>query len=402
MNPVSNAIISAAQSFATNPVGEQPPINKLPQELLIMILSVLARADGGEKDLVSASLVCKEWKTVTEDLLLWEIVAKRLLADPKRNPKFLRKIGFSHLQRKYEKLGLDYLFEACRFADLDAMRYIRDRAVKNQIERNIDPQLNSEIVDLQLHNEYHDLRELIELMERANYPGLLWANEAYRLAKSLLLKKGPHPAFLHKLRERGMHYLEKAANDGHTDAKVVLRQASKKEFSEKRRLLGLFWKQLAKIREGYHISAWRELSTLYERGKFDYSDKIHEMRIYYLPDKNGNTSAFQNSREQDDFTAYGHFENGVKLGEPGCLYMLGMLCFQGRGEEYRPSYLRAKDYWEQAALKDASHYDAAVYRLGTLYEKGLGVEQSHAQALEFYLKGYANEDKPLKKSEANL
>jgi TPR repeat protein len=379
MTGVSNSLIFLPPSSTTKPI-EKPLIKKLPQEVLMMILSILAEREGGEKDLVSFSLGCREWKHLAEDNLLWrkcverlcpllshqpfvmkEVLKTRWLADKKKDPESLRKVGF-WLLGESENEGLEYLFEACRFADLEAMKHVRDLAddlgmsIEEAYEDNYTEEIFSEADDTvstqtldlfgaEACKQYKDLKRLISLLEKANRSEARWVKYSYELAKSLLLKTAPHPLFLYKLPDPGMYYLELAADLGDRDAKVVLGRSEEK-FSDRRHFLTLFYQKLAKISEKYFPLAVRELekkSRFYELGMIYYSAKGPYFNKI--------------SKEQADLIAYQYFIKGEaqmtsvtreRLAKARCQYALGMLCYEGRGCEQ--SYHRAETFWKKANI----------------------------------------------------
>jgi TPR repeat protein len=376
------------------------PIQALPYEILVEIFSHL-----GVKALAAAKMTCKAWIIPTEDSHIWRVVAVRLqwvltvspspyeqmreflhtqwLANKKREPKAMEKMGFWHLDgtrgKEDEVAAFDYLSDACRCCQLDAMIYIRDLAKQYSVEAGS----QNDFDELAAH-QYEQLRELIDLMERANHPGKRWARESYRVAKSLLLKNEPHPQFLHKLSEMGLKYLKRAAQHEFSAALSALGKKKSSDYTA-----GLFYKKIAKIDTGFLPLAEKEFkkfSMYYELGRLYYKNQRYVEAV----------EAFKSFAEESDF----------------CKYMLGQLYFEGRGVEQ--SYSQAALYWQESLyflisvmipggyemvgdnllhqLSQAwmgqkislSLFKKLCASLGLLYREGLGVEKNEKIAEGFF------------------
>jgi TPR repeat protein len=359
---------------------KEAPINKLSEELILRVLSFLARRKGGEKDLVSCSLVCKAWKQPAEHTWVWGFVADRLscpssfstpdsrkeyaklrlMADRKLDPVCLRKIGLC-LDDKI--LAFEYMIKACRLADAVAMEHIVEVARSFGIEEDETCFSMSEV------EEYVYLEGLAESIRKLQAKEENWPETAYSLAIALLINKSC--LHEHRVVELGLHYMKEAAQGGNMNAKVILGEESLDEFQDH-----FYYPQ--DIRE--RLSKTRaEFFPLYVRA-LEKNGLHHRAAKLYL--KASLPYFKQLPKECADYTSYLYCKEMAKRGNPKYLDVVGMFHYEGRGGVEK-SCVMAESCWKQAWEK--GFLDSA-YHLGNLYvQGGVGVEQSYQKALGLYL-----------------
>jgi TPR repeat protein len=360
---------------------KEAPINKLSYELILRVLSFLAREEGGEKDLVNCSLVCKVWKQLAEHRWVWGFVALRfscpssfstpdlrkeyaklrLMADRKQDPVCLRKIGLC-LDDKI--LAFEYMIKACRLADVVAMEHIVEVARSFGIEEN-EPCFSMGEIE-----EYVYLKGLAESIHKFHAKGENWPETAYSLAIDFLIYKSC--LHEHRVVELGLHYMKEAAQGGSMNAKVILgEESSLDEFKGPLYYPQDIGKRLSKTRA--------EFFPLYVRA-LEKNGLHHRVAKLYLK---ASLPYFKLlPKEYTDNTAYLYFKEMAEGGNLKYLDVVGMFHYEGR-EGIEKSCVTAESCWKQAWEK--GFLDSA-YHLGNLYAQGgVGVEQSYQKALGLYL-----------------